>query len=47
MRSFSYTPLADFNGGVSLTFLELDLVRSVSYNPRDGFSEEIFLHISC
>ena len=29
---------------MSITLLELVLVRNVSYTPRSGFSEEFFLH---
>ena len=58
MRSFSYTPRAGFSeefllyswswfsGGVSLTLLELVLVRSFSYTPGACFSEEFLLHSS-
>ena len=44
MRSFSYTPrVMLFQRGVSFTLLELVLVRSFSYTPGAGFSEEFLL----
>ena len=42
-----HTPwVMPFQWGVPLTFLELVLVRSFSYTPRAGFSEEFLLHSS-
>ena len=35
-----------FDWGVSLTLLELVWLRSFSYTPRAGFSEEFFIHSS-
>ena len=55
MKSFSYTHRAGFRqeflvhssswflSGVSLTLLELILVKSFSYTPGDGFSGELQL----
>jgi len=45
VRSFLYTPpLKLVEWVVSLTLLDLDLVRSFSYILRAGFSEEFLLY---
>ena len=46
MEEFLLHSSSWFDSGVSLTVFGLVLVRSFSYTPRAGFSEEFLLHSS-